>query len=91
MGRPTNQHPDQHGRPGSVPPHNAHLFVCGPRSSASGGGADGSDLQFSRLADEALQEAAEAHAERPVAPSSIAWAFGLCVCECPPECDEDPS
>ena len=45
-----------------MPPHNAHLFVCGPRSSASGGSADGSDLQFSRLADEALQ-----------APEPVGW------------------
>ena len=69
--------------PGSVPPHNSHLFVCGPRA----GNNDGSDLRFSRLANEAVQEAAQAHAETGHNPSSIAWTFGLSMCECPPECE----
>ncbi len=69
--------------PGSVPPHNCHLFVCGPRAERN----DGTDLRFSQLANEAMQEAAEAHAEGGHDPSSIAWTFGLSMCECPPECE----
>eukprot|EP01043_Picozoa_sp_COSAG02_P073304 COSAG02_NODE_14194_length_1298_cov_88.661384_1_plen_376_part_00 len=69
--------------PGSVPPHNCHLFVCGPRPGSN----DGTDMRFSQLANEAMQEAAEAHAERGQDPSSITWTFGLSMCECPPECE----
>lgn len=69
--------------PGSVPPHNCHLFVCGPR----GGNGDGSSTHFSRLANEAMREAAEAHAEREQASGPTAWTFGLSMCECPPECE----